>query len=215
LTHGIDHLGYFIKPDYVSIRHKVVASSHKVVDLILWSQSQNPAGYEQWQAWLRSLNTYFGYFSHGASRRIRDGLVQRLHATPGFKDLVRVTEGCRSLRMCKQNIVQSEQVIRKVDFEIEKKFKAEFKTGYLKIHKRFYGYKKAMDRVKWSIKNWRPCLPVLRCFDGVGTAQLDLASGGCSLSVPGDFRAPAGRSRRRRRGLALTGAKRRRGRSCY
>jgi len=71
LDAGIDFLGYFIKPDYVLVRRKVVARFKNRV-----KEMEIPSNKEATQKALAVLNSYYGHFRHAFSFNLRKDVYE-------------------------------------------------------------------------------------------------------------------------------------------
>jgi hypothetical protein len=69
---GIDFLGYYIKPDYILVRKKVVA---KFKRKIVWQK------YDTQGQRLAAINSYFGHFMHASTYNLRRKLFTKILTT--------------------------------------------------------------------------------------------------------------------------------------
>ena len=69
---GIDFLGYYIKPDYILVRKKVVA---KFKRKIVWQK------YNTQSQRLSAINSYFGHFMHASTYNLRRKLFTKILTT--------------------------------------------------------------------------------------------------------------------------------------
>lgn len=69
---GIDFLGYYIKPDYILVRKKVVAKFKKK---IAWQK------YDTQNQRLSAINSYFGHFMHASTYNLRRKLFMKILTT--------------------------------------------------------------------------------------------------------------------------------------
>jgi len=69
---GIDFLGYYVKPDYILVRKKVVA---KFKRKIAWQK------YDTQNQRLSAINSYFGHFMHASTYNLRRKLFMKISAT--------------------------------------------------------------------------------------------------------------------------------------
>jgi retron-type reverse transcriptase len=70
---GIDFLGYFIKPDYVLVRRKVVFRMKSKLREFERQKEPNAA-----KKFLPVMNSYFGHFKHANSYRLRKSVFEKL-----------------------------------------------------------------------------------------------------------------------------------------
>jgi len=70
---GIDFLGYFVKPDYVLVRRKVVCRMKS--KLREFERQKKQANSEKF---LPVLNSYYGHFKHANSYRLRKAVFEKM-----------------------------------------------------------------------------------------------------------------------------------------
>lgn len=66
---GIDFLGYFIKPDYVLVRKRIVK---RLKEKLYWLNNKVPAS-----KILSMINSYYGHFSHASSFNLRRDIYKK------------------------------------------------------------------------------------------------------------------------------------------
>jgi len=91
LAAGIDFLGYFIKPDYVLVRRKVVCRMKSKLREFERQKEPNAA-----KKFLPVINSYFGHFKHANSYRLRKSVFEKLSG--GLKDCFAPKSDFSSLR---------------------------------------------------------------------------------------------------------------------
>jgi hypothetical protein len=86
---GIDFLGYFVKPDHILVRRKVVQRCKKRLRQIAPAKSQAVAKKN-----LAVVNSYYAHFAHADSYRLRKciyenlgGLKENYEPWPNFESL--------------------------------------------------------------------------------------------------------------------------------
>ena len=81
LSRGLDHLGYFYRPDHRLVRQRVVSQCKERVTSFL-RQPELPIGKA-----CATVNSYLGHFAHAHSLRLRKSVVSRVQIAPqiGFK----------------------------------------------------------------------------------------------------------------------------------
>ena len=73
INKGIDFLGYFIKPDHMLVRQKVVGRLKKKMILCTKSNNMNK---KELKNILAKINSYYGHFSHASSFKLRKDIYE-------------------------------------------------------------------------------------------------------------------------------------------
>ena len=137
LARGIDHLGYWIKPDHTLIRQKNVrACSNKIRQSLSYSP-------EDFRAMIHS---YFGHYSHGSSYRLRRSLAFKSTLIEWQGKKVRFTADYKKMLLKPCQDVLKKRVFR------EKELLSHFENYYKPLKPQLKSH---------YVQNWKPLDPLL------------------------------------------------------
>ena len=134
---GIDHLGYFIKPDHMLVRRRVVDNFKRTCLQQLMSKSENP------NELMASANSFLGYFCHADSYGLRRAAVSKIlshrNASP------RLSAGQDFKKLTLSNDPDAGSSVAEKERQLRKQFEVEFVN-------------QSVDGANCQryMKNWRP-----------------------------------------------------------
>ena len=170
LSRGLDHLGYFHKPDHQLVRQRVVNNCKVRI-----------RGYQHADKTLvdpgavcSALNSYLGYFRQAASRKLRKHLAEEVVNADNFAGKIITNDAATKLLPVKDVAVREARVVR------EKALRAEFYEGFVGSE-----YTAARERrVQQYLKRWYSIGDIL---EAAGDHFRE--SPASHAAVPSDFRA--------------------------
>lgn len=115
---GIDHLGYFIKPDHVLVRQRVVNHFRQSCLEQLDQKNHSP------KKLVATVNSFLGYFNHANSYRLRRAGIQKILSHPHASPLISADGGFEKILLNKDPAAESSAVQK--ERQIKREFEMEF-----------------------------------------------------------------------------------------
>ena len=103
LARGLDHLGYWHKPDHMLVRQRVVTNCKARIKAL----AVRDAGHVSVAALAAAFNSYLGYFRQAASSRLRHGIAARVVRLAGHDGVLMADTSCTKLLPVKDSTAQA------------------------------------------------------------------------------------------------------------
>jgi len=171
LSRGLDHLGYWHKPDHQLVRQRVVNNCKVRIKTYLEQQGERPTDPA---TMCSALNSYMGYFRQATSQRLRKRVLERIVSAEIFAGKIASDESSTKLLPVKDDTEKAERAEKEEMLRVE--FSATFVSGD--------EHGKALRRVPQYLKRWSPMSDIL---EAAGEHFRD--SPASHANEPPDFRA--------------------------